>query len=109
MCQASALLSPKYRAYFAALFVLLRLVWILGADINRRVESGERLNANRGLVLMQKRIVVTGGTSGIGKATVAMLVAQGHEVIATGLFDHEIESCEAVSYTHLTLPTIRPV
>lgn len=42
---------------------------------------------------VSKTIVVTGGTSGIGRATTIMLAAQGHKVIATGLFDQELDDC----------------
>lgn len=38
---------------------------------------------------------VTGGTSGIGRATALTLAAAGAEVIATGLFEHELDVCRA--------------
>ena len=45
-----------------------------------------------------KSVIVTGGASGIGAATVAAFAAQGAKV---GFL--------AVSYTHLTLPTMELV
>ena len=40
-----------------------------------------------------KTVVVTGGTSGIGKAAAIVLAASGYRVVAAGLFDREIEEC----------------
>lgn len=37
--------------------------------------------------------IITGGSSGIGAATAARLQSKGYRVVATGLFEQEIESC----------------
>lgn len=42
---------------------------------------------------MSKVAVVTGGTSGIGRATAKSLSAQGYKVYASGAFDEELDHC----------------
>ena len=49
--------------------------------------------------LQNKVAFITGGTSGIGKATLHRLINEGAKVVFTG------RNADAVSYTHLTLPT----
>jgi len=47
------------------------------------------------LTFAGRRAVVTGGTSGIGRATALVLAAAQCRVTATGLLDAEIEACHA--------------
>lgn len=45
--------------------------------------------------LRGKRVLVTGGTTGIGRATVAFLVEQGARVVTFGRHEPELEDCMA--------------
>jgi nucleoside-diphosphate-sugar epimerase len=52
------------------------------------------------------KIVVTGATGLLGRATAAHLVGQGHEVISVDRREGDFaQGSKPVSYTHLTLPT----
>ena len=63
--------------------------------------------------LQNKKIIVSGGTRGIGAATVKLYVKEGAEVVFCGTNDVRGKETEttvnSVSYTHLTLPTMAVV
>ena len=56
-----------------------------------------------------KLVLVTGATRGIGRAVAIGAAAAGAELIITGRTTGALEEVDAVSYTHLTLPTMYTV
>jgi NAD(P)-dependent dehydrogenase (short-subunit alcohol dehydrogenase family) len=59
--------------------------------------------------------LVTGGTSGIGRATAVALAAAGYRVVATGLFEEELQECRrdpgfaGIELTQLDVGDVRAV
>ena len=55
------------------------------------------------------RILLTGGAGYIGSHTALSLLLNGYDVTVLDNFSNSSPEAIAVSYTHLTLPTIRLV
>ena len=53
-----------------------------------------------------KNIWITGASSGIGKALALKFAREGWQVAASARRKDLLDKIAAVSYTHLTLPTI---
>ena len=61
------------------------------------------------LPLKGRVTLVTGATRGIGYQAALALAKAGSDIIAVGRTQGGLEDLDAVSYTHLTLPTKRIV
>ena len=51
-------------------------------------------------------VMITGASSGIGKAFAAQFAKKGYDLILVARRKERLQELAAVSYTHLTLPTI---
>ena len=59
---------------------------------------------------MNKKVIwITGGSTGIGKALALKFANNGWTVAISARRENLLKEIEAVSYTHLTLPTIYSV